>query len=172
MTKKFREKIGRIPTLFLTKKRRGLSPIITSLLLIALVIVITSVVFLWFRGMVEEGVVKFGENIKLACEDVEFEATYSSGTINIVNTGNIPIFRVNIKMSREGSYSTKDLKNMSGGSSWPEGGLAQGGIFSGNIGGGIGSIDKIIVLPVLIGTSSKGKKTFICEGQYGKEINL
>ncbi len=122
--------------------------------------------------MVEEGVVKFGKNIKLVCDDVEFEATYSSGTINIVNTGNIPIFRVNIKTFQSGSYQTKDLKEISGGSSWPEGGLAQGGTFSGNIGDGIGSTEKIIVLPVLIGTSSKGKKTFMCEGQYGKEIEL
>jgi hypothetical protein len=122
--------------------------------------------------MVEEGVIKFGKNIKLVCDDVEFEATYSSGTINIVNTGNIPIFRVNIKASQGGSFQTKDLIEITGGTSWPEGGLAQGGTFSGNIGSWVGSADKIVVLPVLIGTSSGGKKTFMCEGQYGKEINL
>ncbi len=154
------------------RNKKGISPIITSILLVAIVIVITSIIFLWFRGMVEEGVTKFGKNIKLVCEDVEFEASYSSGTINIVNTGNVPIFRVNLKISQEGSYQTKDIKEMNGGTSWPQNGLGQGGSFSGNVGGEVGSSKKIVVLPVLIGTSEKGKKTFVCEGQYGKEINL
>lgn len=153
-------------------KKRGLSPVVTSVLLVALVIVITSVVFLWFRGMVEEGVTKFGKNIKLVCDDVDFEASYSSsGMINIVNIGNVPIFRVNIRMSEGGSYQTKNIEDISG-TNWPQGGLNQGGTFSANIGSEVGSSDKIIILPILIGTSDKGKKTFICEGQYGKEIEI
>jgi len=155
-----------------TKKKLGLSPIITTVLLIALTLVITTVVFLWFRGMVEEGVTKFGKNIKLVCDDVEFEADYSSGMISIVNNGNVPLFRVNLRMSQGGSFVTKDLKDLSGGASWPETGLSQGGTFSGSIGSDVGSSDKILILPVLIGISNKGQKTFICEGQYGKEISL
>ncbi len=153
-------------------KKRGLSPVITTVLLIALVIVITSVVFLWFRGMVEEGVTKFGKNIKLVCDDVEFESSYSSGTLNVINTGNVPIFRVDIKMSQEGSYQTKEINELNGGGNWPKGGLGQGGSFSGNIESEVGGSNMITVIPVLIGTSAKGKKTFICGGQYGKEINI
>ncbi len=154
------------------KKKSGLSPIVTTVLLIALTIVITSVVFLWFRGMVEEGVTKFGKNIKLVCDDVDFEAGYSSGTLNIVNNGNVPIFRVDIRMSSAGSYETKDIKDFSGGSSWPDTGLAQGGTFSADIGSEVSGSEKILISPILIGTSSRGKKTFICGGQYGKEITL
>lgn len=151
---------------------KGLSPVVTTILLIGLTIVITAIIFLWFRGMVQEGVTKFGKNIGLVCDDIQFDTSYSSGTINIVNTGNVPIFRVNLKTGSNGNYQTRDIKDLSGGSSWPSGGLAQGGTFSGNIGSEIGSVQTITVLPVLIGTSSKGKKTFICEGQYGKEITL
>lgn len=154
------------------KKKQGLSPIVTTVLLIALTIAITAVVFLWFRGMVEEGVTKFGKNIKLVCDDVEFDASYSSGTLSIVNNGNVPIFRVNVKTSQDGTYQTKDIKDFTSGSSWPDTGLAQGGTFSGNIASEIGSAKGISVLPVLIGASSKGKKTFVCEGQYGKEITI
>ena len=157
----------------MTKKKdflkKGLSPVITTLLLITLTIVITVVIFLWFRGMVEEGVTKFGKNIRLVCDDVDFDVSYSSGTLSIVNTGNVPIFRVNVKVSSSGNYQTTDIKDFDGGDSWPETGLAQGGTFSGDIGSEVGSADQIIVLPVLIGTSTKGKKTFVCEGQYGKE---
>jgi FlaG/FlaF family flagellin (archaellin) len=159
---------------FQRKANEGLSPTVTTVLLIALTIVITLIIFLWFRGMVEEGVTKFGKNIGLVCDDIQFDVSYDSGTgtISIVNTGNVPLFRVNIKTDNNGNYQTKDIKEFSEGSSWPTGGLAQGGTFSGNIGSEIGSVQKITVLPVLIGTSSKGKKTFICGGQYGKEIVL
>ncbi len=178
MTKKFaKKKRTRDPARHwikrnLSRNRSGLSPIITTVLLIALTLVITTVVFLWFRGMVEEGVTKFGKNIKLVCDDVEFEADYSSGTLSIVNNGNVPLFRVNLRISREGSFVTKDIKDFSGGATWPEAGLSQGGAFSGNIESDVGNSDKIIILPVLIGTSTKGQKTFICEGQYGKEISI
>lgn len=153
--------------------KKGLSPVITTVLLIALVIVIISIVFLWFRGMVEEGVTKFGKNIKLVCDDVEFEASYASGTLSIVNTGNVPIFRMNLKMAQGGNYQTKEITEFSN-ENWPDTGLNQGGSFSAS---GIGEefvsgTDKIIVLPILIGTSDKGKKTYICEGQYGKELTI
>lgn len=153
-------------------RERGVSPIITSVLLIAIVIVIIAVIFLWFRGMVEEGVIKFGKNIKLVCEDVNFEASYTTGTLSIVNTGNVPLYRVNLKISQGGSYQIKDLKDMSAGSSWPQNGLGQGATFSADLGSELGSSEEITVLPVLIGTAGKGKKTFVCEGQYGKEIKL
>lgn len=148
----------------------GLSPIVTTVLLIALVIVITSIVFLWFRGMVQEGVTKFGRNIQLVCDEVQFDASYSSGILDLVNTGNTPLFRINLRISQGGNYQTKDITEISGGESWPEGGLTQGGTFSGNIGTEVGDSDEITILPVLIGTSTKGKKTFVCGGQYGKKL--
>jgi len=157
---------------FSVKKSKGLSPIITTVLLIVLTISIIAIIFLWFRGMVEEGVTKFGENIKLVCDKVNFDASYSSGMLNIVNNGDVPIFRVNIKISQDGNYQTKDIKEFSSGSGWPTVGLAQGGTFSGELGSEIGSAKGISILPVLIGTSSKGKKTFVCAGQYGKEITV
>lgn len=152
--------------------KKGLSPIITTVLLIALVIVIIGVIFLWFKGMVEEGVTKFGKNIKLVCDDVSFDASYSSGTLNVVNNGNIPLYRVNLQMSQGGNYQTKSIKDLDAGANWPDTGLGQGGTFSANIQSEIGSADTITVFPVLIGTASSGKKTFVCEGQYGKQLTI
>lgn len=156
----------------LVGRKKGLSPVVTSVLLIALVIAITSVVFLWFKGIVEEDVTKFGKNIKLVCEDVNFDATYSSGVLNIVNTGNTPIYMLNIKMVKGGSYETKEIIEISGGEDWPDGGLNQGGSFSGSIGSEVVNLESMIILPVLIGTSGEGKKTFMCGEQYGKEIDV
>ncbi|VVB82459.1 Uncharacterised protein [uncultured archaeon] len=154
-----------------SKNNKGLSPVITTVLLIALTIAITAIIFLWFRGMVQEGVTKFGKNIQLVCDDVQFDATYSSGIMNIVNNGNIPLYKMNVKIIQGGSYQTYDVTNMT--STWPETGLTQGGSFSEDISSLVGSANEITILPVLIGTSSSGgKKTFVCGGQYGKTIEI
>lgn len=145
------------------KFKRGLSPIITTVLLIALVVVSTSIVFLWFRGMVEEGVTKFGKNIKLVCDDVEFDANYdaNSKTLNIVNSGNVPIYKISLKkISSEGNFETEEI----------DAGLSQGGVFSEEI--DVGDAETMIVIPILVGTSSSGQKTYICGGEYGKEISV
>ncbi len=155
-------------------RKKGLSPVVTTVLLITLTIAITAIIFLWFQGMVEEGVTKFEKNIKLVCSEVEFDASYSSGTLYIVNNGNVPIFRVNIRTGQSGNYQTKEITQFVSGAGWLTSGLPQGGTFSAeNIGSEFPSgTDELSVLPVLIGTSSKGKKTFVCEGQYGKELAL
>jgi len=147
------------------KNKRGISPVIATVLLIAMVVVIGLIVFLWFRGMVQEEGTKFGKNVKLVCDDVNFEASYSGGILSIVNTGTIPIYRMKLKILKEGSHETKDLPG-----DWPGLGLNQGGTFSGDISSEVEGANKIIVLPVLMGSSSEGKKSYICEEQYGYEI--
>ena len=151
-------------------KKKGLSPVITTVLLIVLVIVIIGIIFLWFSGMVEEGVTKFGKNIQMVCDDVNFDASYSSNTISIVNNGNTPLYDVNIKTGTGGNFESKKIKELT--SEWPEIGLTQGETFSEEISDYIDNADTIIVSPILIGTSSSGKKTFVCSGEYGKEISV
>lgn len=146
---------------FRRKEKGGLSPVITTVLLIALVVVSVSIIFLWFRGMVEEGVTKFGKNIELVCDDVAFDADYdSSGKLNIVNTGNVPIYKINLKMSSGGNFETKEL----------DAGILQGGVYSESV--SIGDADTLTVFPILAGTSSSGQKTYICGGEYGKELSV
>lgn len=154
------------------RKKQGLSPIVTTILLVALTIGIISIIFFWFRGMVQEGVVKFGKNIELVCDDVSFETSYSSGTLNIINNGNVPIFLVNIRITNGGSYQTKSIGDFEIGSNWPVNGLSQGGTFSGRIGSEVGDADELMIFPILIGTASGKQKTFVCEGQYGQKIEI
>lgn len=153
-------------------RKKGLSPVITTVMLIALVIVIIAVLFFWSRGMMEEGVTKFGKNIKLVCEEVKFQADYQSGTdtLNIVNNGNIPIYNLNVKeISSSGSYTTDTLKKMDEG--WPTTGLKQGETKSVNP-GLVEDITSLELSPVLIGVSRSGKKTFVCGGDYGQKITI
>jgi len=107
-------------------KRKALSPVIATVLLIAIVIIIALIIFLWFRGLSEEIITKFGKkNIKLVCADVKFKAEYSSLTLSVSNIGNVPLYDFNLKISGSGSYITKKLKEVSG-TNWPSTGLSPG----------------------------------------------
>ena len=158
--------------MFQQKNKKAISPVIATVLLIAMVIVIGLIVFLWFRGMVEEEKTKFGKNIKLVCSDVEFEAEYGSGTLYISNKGNVPIFSMKVQIFDDSSHTTENIKELSG--EWPATGLNPGRSFSGDISGAIKSGDeKIILIPVLVGSSDEGEKAYTCdEAQHGHVINL
>ena len=154
------------------KSRKAISPVIATVLLIAMVVVIGLIIFLWFKGMTGEVITKFeGTNIEMVCNDVSFDASYSDGILYILNLGNVPVFGAKVKILRDGSHETKDIVELSG--NWPELGLNQGGTFSGDISGEVSSGDEIIITPVLIGNSKSGEKTFMCdEKQHGYGIMI
>ena len=150
--------------------KKGVSPVIATVLLISLVLVIGLIIFLWGRGIFTEEGTKFEKNVRLVCEDVEFRASYAGGLLNIVNEGNVPIFRAKIKIYENAGYTTEDLSDLS--SNWPYTGLNQGGTFSGSIGSEVSGADKILIIPALLGKTGKGEKVYICEERYGYEIEL
>jgi len=149
-------------------KKRGISPVIATTLLIAIVVIIALIIFLWFRGVVGDYGEKFGKNIELVCEEVILGASYSGGWIYVTNDGNVPVFKLNLKIESSGGYETAELNEMV--DDWPETGLGIGGVYSGEIDVS-GTPDEIILMPVLMGTSDKGgKKTYACDEQYGYVI--
>jgi len=151
-------------------RRKGVSPVIATVLLIALVIVIAMIIFLFMRNIGEEAITKFGnENIKLACQKVDFDASYSDGALAISNLGAVPIFDMMVKLDKGGSYETIGVKELPS-SSWPSSGLIQGGVASIDLPDS--GLQKIIVTPVLVGkTKSGAKKSYNCEqGLYESEI--
>ena len=151
--------------------KNGVSPVIATVLLVAMVIVIALIIFLWFRGLQGEVITKFGQNIELTCSEVEFYAEYdaSATELRISNVGNIPIFGMKVKIEQPGSYTTENLNEIS---SWPSRGLGQGAAFSGAVVLDAG-VERIVLNRVLMGTSDKGAKTFVCdERQFGQEIIL
>ncbi len=151
-------------------KKKGVSPVIATVLLVAMVIVIALIIFLWFRGLKGEVITKFGQNIELTCSEVEFNAEYTDGELHVSNIGNVPIFGMKVKMEQPGSYATEDLKTLN--STWPGRGIGQGAAFSGAVVLDA-NVEKIVLTPVLMGTSDKGTKTFVCdEKQFGQEIIL
>ncbi|MFH1608358.1 MAG: archaellin/type IV pilin N-terminal domain-containing protein [archaeon] len=151
--------------------KRGISPVVATVLLIALVVAIALILFLWFRGLDQDVITKFGgRNIELVCGDVAFEASYYSGTLYVSNLGNVPIFSMKMKTYGEGSYTTKDLSDpVEFSEDWPSVGLNQGDAAEVSIGSPGG--DKVTLIPVLIGSSDEGDRSHVCdENQYGYDI--
>ena len=90
-------------------KKRGISPLIATVILIGISIVIFGVIFSWMRGMVSEQVQKFGVNIETQCQKVAFSARIEGNNIYMDNKGNIPIVGINLKIKSGGKTITKNV---------------------------------------------------------------
>ena len=152
------------------RQKKGISPVIATVLLVAMVLVIALIIFLWFRSLSSEAITKFGgTNIQLVCKDVSFSADYSGGAISVSNYGNVPIYDMDVKISSGRNYDTRNLANLS--SNWPSTGLRQGGTFtSGDLSSELSGATQIELIPILVGTSNSGQKTYTCDSQYGQQV--
>ena len=140
-------------------RKRGVSPVIATVLLVGMVIALALIVFIWMRSFTRETITKFeDENIELACDKVEFQASYSAGEIFISNIGNVPIYGMRVKISDIGGYETESIRDSD---DWPRVGLNPGDASS--VKGFSG--EEITLIPVLLGNSDNGKRTFACENQ-------
>lgn len=154
------------------QNKRAVSPVIATVLLIVMVVTISSVVFLWFNNLNEEAVTKFGgKNIKLVCDDVQFQASLENSIISIFNSGNVPIYNIYVKIEGDGSHETINFKEVDT-PYWSSTGLAQGRsyISSSLSFYNIQTANKLILIPELIGSSESGDKTHLCDERYGYEI--
>ncbi|MDO8622701.1 MAG: hypothetical protein Q7R52_00475 [archaeon] len=157
--------------------KKGISPIIATVLLISLVIVIAVIVFLWLYNFTEEAVTKFdGKNIKLVCDDIQFTADYTDATnsLKVSNNGNVPIYAIKIKMYYPSGHSTEDLDKPLSTNEWKDKGLNPGTSFnSGALTGLESGTSKIIIIPVLVGISQSGEtKTYVCEDRNGIQLTI
>jgi flagellin-like protein len=143
--------------------KKGLSPVIATVLLVMIAIVIALIILLWAKDVFKEKTLKFGSNIENSCGDIIFqaEAVSDDQTINIVNEGTIPIYGIKLNQKGLGFSSERAL-------------------FSNTIGTGetvnieatvlatdlqLSQNDEFTVYPILIGEAGETKKTYVCEAQ-------
>ena len=135
--------------------RRGLSPVIASVLMIFLVL--AALIFLWARGFVSEQIEKFGQPIEQLCESIDFDIQRVGSELEVVNRGNVDVRHLDIKMSKGGNseVSKFDFQVDAGDSVRRDVTLLMDG--------GV-SPDEIIVYPVLVGNVKGGSfnKVFTC----------
>jgi len=132
------------------------SPVIATVLLIAIVIVLALIIFLWARGFIKEVIQKKGMSAEQACEQVNLEVAYSSSELEIINQGNIPVYRLEIKKFSAGSAERQTSEE----------GLGAGQSTSIDVGSGY---DKIEVFPVILGEAKTSKKAYTCTNSFATE---
>ncbi len=83
-------------------KKRGLAPVVASVLMVLLVLVLAIIIFLWARGFIGEQVEKFGKPIEEYCDQVAFEVSVYDNELEIRNTGDVDVKHLDIKKIRGG----------------------------------------------------------------------
>ncbi len=82
--------------------KKGLSPVIASVLMILLVLVLAIIIFLWARGFIGEQISKFGKPIEETCGNINFDIFRDGSELEIVNKGNVDIRHLDIKNFKGG----------------------------------------------------------------------
>lgn len=149
------------------KTKKGISPVIATILLISIVVAMGLIVFLWFKDFLGDAITKGDENIELVCGKVYFDATYDGGTLYVSNDGNIPIYKIKLKqIYSAGDYEEGEVTS----ADWPEVGLNPGETFLTNI--DLTGVEEAIVIPILLGQTTESKKIFECKESDGVNLGL
>ena len=148
------------------KKRRALSPVIATILLVSIALVLAVIIFLWARSFIGEGLEKEGRAIDKSCEEVVFSAEAFPGTLTVENLGNVAIYGVEIKrvdnqLGTEISQAEQFKSSITIG--------ATGNV---EVPLEIGARDTIMVIPVLLGEKGSQTGTHKCDDDYGVEITV
>ena len=141
--------------------KKGISPVIATVLLIAIVVVLALIIFLWARGFVSETIIKEGQNVKYACEDVVLEAEYDGYYLDIVNSGNVPVYQLDVKGVIDGEKETLEDDEFNYGLSIGQSASLDLSFYE--------EYDSLEIYPVLLGDASSSKKSSICENSINVE---
>ena len=143
-------------------EKKGVSPVIATVLLIGIVIALALIVFIWMSTFLGETITKFdGQNIELVCNDVQIQASVSGSQLSVSNIGNVPIYDIRVKSSSAAGFSTENARKTS--DDWPKYGLNPGSTFLGSM----SLAGDVSIIPILLGNSDSGRRVFACDsGEY------
>ncbi len=144
--------------------KKGLSPVIATVLLIGISLAIALIIFFWARALIGEKTLKFGNPVEDSCANVEFTAeVFSDGEVAIENNGNIAIYGAEIRKKDSGTIAGvgKFTKTISYGETG-----------SGDIGASLDVEDEVIVVPLILGEAGDYKKAYTCDEEHGYETSV
>jgi flagellin-like protein len=154
--------------------KRGLSPVIATVLLIALVLVLASIIFLWMKGFVSEQVMKSIEGsaarpVQQICDEISFDANIVFGgasayDLEIRNTGNVNLYSFDVKkIMKNGDSKIENFR-------FP---VDVGQAISKPFNYEEGNVKKLIIYPMLLGNvkDKKLNKMYTCIDK-GKTLTL
>jgi len=142
------------------KNKKAVSPIVSTVLLITICIVLALIILLWSKGFIKETIEKeiAGEtkNIDKACSEIYITPIINTETqsFGFTNSGNVPIYAFNLKLSSNGNSEITKISSV-------DGGLVNPG-FSTIIKDAAGNAydydiyEEIKIIPILLGKSKSG----------------
>jgi len=96
--------------------KKGISPVVSTVLLIMVVIILAIIILLWSRGFIKEKILKFDKPIENVCSEVSIKTfvndDYSFGVSNI---GNVPIYAIDLKIMKKGGSKVYRIEESRGG---------------------------------------------------------
>lgn len=147
--------------------KRAISPVIASVLLVAMAIILALIVFLWAQSFIQETITKNGEVVENWCGQVSFDADLALGELTVVNRGQISLYGVAVRKTGAGEETTcyplesATVPTIRAGES--KGGIS---LSSCNLDSG----DSVTVIPVILGETENGQRKFYtCDSSFGKE---
>lgn len=144
-------------------KKRGIAPIISTVLLIALAIALVGLIFVWAKGFIGKSSEQGKNVLSVSCENVAFEADMEGSGIKIINEGNMNI-SITIKKIAAGEESICEPE---------ENGerviiTSQETKIIPDICSLSGNLD---VIPVIVEKSADGENEFyLCDERFGKVL--
>lgn len=163
--------------------KKGVSPVVATVLLIVIVIVLAAIIFIWARGFLTESATKGDRVVESSCEDINFEvqiaptASQCTGSndwaIDINNIGNIPIYGIKVLKYDE---STGSIDNIALADQTFEGGTVTVGRSSyvcidGNAPGNVlNNGDKFRIIPKLLAEKENRKIAYTCPEKDGQTV--
>jgi len=150
--------------------KKGLSPIISTVILIGIVIALAVIVLLFMRSqikdIIEKEILGVKKSIDKFCVETNFEASVSGDQIVIVNKGNVPIYQVNVERIKGGESKVDNyVIELDAGGTYPSEASDMPIIFeSGD--------EKAVIVPVLLGKAGKNLQTYTCPDSVAYELDL
>ena len=162
--------------MIMKNNKRGVSPVVSTVLLIMVVIILAVIILMWSLGLVKEAITKevagITKSIDQYCVDVQNEIQPSVNTdglsFGFSNTGSVPIYAFNLKLNLKDSGESSTIEIPAGKGSVNPG---YNIIIDPNEYGlePYDSYEKITIVPILLGSKSKsgGTEPYTCEDKYG-----
>lgn len=133
--------------------KRGLSPVIATLLLVVIVIVLALLIFFWAKMFIKEALQKKQKPVDQVCQEIKLTIQYESatGALQIQNIGNYPIYDIQARINSGGNKEVTTLGQPITIGSGIEYTLAE-------------DAEEVEIIPIILAENSKGKKTpYTCQ---------
>jgi len=134
--------------------KRGLSPVIATILLIVVVVSLASIVFIWARGLIPAAIQKGGMPAEQACSQIALTAVYSyDGVLTITNDGNIPVHKFVVGVTSGGELTSQEFSDA----------ILAGDFYSEPF---AFSEDSMTITPSILGEGGSDKKIYKCSNPF------